>query len=246
MECVSSNTSLVLHVLTQPLQFRTAWTVDPITGVYSSNVPSPTGIAADPPLTSHGTHQAAELGQHLLTLTPPIDAIYSSPYYRCLQTITPYVNLKGSNALIRPEHGIAEYFGSAPFNHPEPANSDVLKAMFPSYDVDYDTVKKASRKGETLTQLYERVAETVRGVVQRCDAEGHRAIVLCTHAAVVIALGRILTGQIPETPDVDDFGAYTCGLSTYRRKEGEDAVGGWTCELNSDCSFLSNGAERGW
>lgn len=118
--------------------------------------------------------------------------------------------------------------------------------MFPAYDVDYDTVKKASRKGETLTQLYERVAETVRGVVQRCDAEGHRAIVLCTHAAVVIALGRILTGQIPETPDVDDFGAYTCGLSTYRRKEGEDAVGAWTCELNSDCSFLSNGAERGW
>jgi len=118
--------------------------------------------------------------------------------------------------------------------------------MFPAYDVDYDTVRKASRKGETLAQLYQRVAETVRGVVERCDAEGQRAIVLCTHAAVVIALGRILTGQIPETPDVDDFGAYTCGLSTYRRKEGEGAVGGWTCELNSDCSFLSSGAERGW
>jgi len=226
--------------------FRTAWQVDPITGVYSSTVPSPTGIPADPPLTSHGTQQAAEMGQHLLTLDPPIDAVYSSPYYRCLQTITPFVNLRGDDTLIRPEAGIAEYFGSAPFDHPQPADPAVLREMFPAYDVSYESVRKASRKGETLTQLYERVAETMRGVVERCDAEGHRAVVLCTHAAVVIALGRILTGRIPETPDVDDFGAFTCGLSTYRRGPGRDAVGGWTCELNSDCSFLRNGAERGW
>ena len=187
-----------------------------MTGVYSATVRSPTGIAADPPLTSHGTRQADELARHLLSLDPPIDTVYSSPYYRCLQTITPFANLK--NAKILPEKGISEWFGSAPFDHPQPAPTEVLKPMFPAYCVDYVSAQTPSRKGETLPQLYERIAATVRDIVERCDAEGKRAIVLCTHAAVVIALGRILTGNVPESPDVDDFQAFTCGLSVYYRK----------------------------
>lgn len=222
----SQASSLTLN----PKQFRTAWTVDPTTGVYSSSIRTPTGIAADPPLTSHGSLQADELGRHLTTLEPPIDAVYSSPYYRCLQTISPFVKLRqrqqkekdtsSSQDLatsIRPDHGIAEWFGAAPFQHPRPASSEVLKSMFPAYSLDYASTKAASDKGETLPQLYERVASAMRAIVERCDEEGHRAIVLCTHAAVVIALGRVLTGDMPETPDVDDFQAYTCGLSTYRR-----------------------------
>ncbi len=76
-----------------------------------------------------------------------------------------------------------------------------------------------------MDQLYERLAKTLRAIVDRCDAEGQRAIVLCSHAAAVIALGRILTGNMPETVDVDDFQAYTCGLSTYRRKDTRDSKG---------------------
>lgn len=164
--------------------------------------------------------------------------MYSSPFYRCLQTITPFVELKqrqlshsdsgaaGSTSssqhatatTILPENGIAEWFGAAPFDHPQPAPAEVLKPMFPAYCVDYVPAQTPSRKGETLAQLYERIATTVRAIVERCDAEGKRAIVLCTHAAVVIALGRILTGKVPEDPEVDDFQAFTCGLSVYRRK----------------------------
>ncbi|KAG9254953.1 histidine phosphatase superfamily [Emericellopsis atlantica] len=224
--------------------FRTAWSVDHKTGVYSSSVRSPTGIAADPPLTSHGTQQAAELASHLITLRPAIDAVYSSPYYRCLQTITPYVELAGRDTLIRPEHGIAEWFGAAPFDHPQPADAETLKGMFPAYDMDYVSTRQASRRGETLPQLYERVAVAVQALIAKADVEGHRAIVLCSHAAVVIALGRILTRDIPDEPDRVDFKAFTCGLSTYRRRGGDDDA--WDCELNSDCSFLTHGEERGW
>ncbi|KAG7152478.1 Transcription factor tau 55 kDa subunit like protein [Verticillium longisporum] len=74
--------------------FRSNWLVDPATGDYSSSIRSPTGIASDPALTAHGVDQAKELGAHLLTVSPPIEAVYSSPYYRCLQTITPFVELK--------------------------------------------------------------------------------------------------------------------------------------------------------
>ena len=206
--------------------------MDPVTGVYSSSIRTPTGIAADPPLTSHGTLQADELGRHLLTLDPPIDAVYSSPYYRCLQTIAPFVELRRQRspssendaaASIRPEHGIAEWFGAAPFDHPRPASAETLKPMFPAYSLDYASTRAASSKGETLPQLYERIASALRAIVEQCDAQGHRAIVLCTHAAVVIALGRVLTGDMPDTPDVEDFQAYTCGLSTYRRKGTTEA-----------------------
>merc|ERR1711939_357212 len=71
--------------------FRSNWVVDPKTGEYSTSVPSPTGIASDPELAGYGVAQSKELASHLLTVSPPIERIYSSPFYRCIQTITPTV-----------------------------------------------------------------------------------------------------------------------------------------------------------
>lgn len=124
-----------------------------------------------------------------------------------------------------PEHGIREWFGSAPFDHPEPAAPGVLKTMFPSYDESYVSTVRPSRKGETLEQLQERITKALRGIIEQCDADGTRAIVLCSHAAVIILIGRILTGLVPESVDVDDFHAYTCGLSVYGRSTGGAAEG---------------------
>ncbi|CCT65907.1 related to transcription initiation factor [Fusarium fujikuroi] len=257
--------------------FRSGWSVDPLTGVYTGFIRSPTGIPADPALTSHGVSQSKEMGKHLMTLDPPIDAVYSSPYYRCLQTITPFIELKqqqlndqpgirgSAAARIRPEHGIGEFFGAAPFDHPVPAPSKRLKELFPAFDEDYSSAITPSRKGETINDLYGRVAAAVRAIIERCDAEGHRAVVLCTHAAVVITLGRILTGRIPKAVEEEDFHAFTCGLSTYRRRgpgpkrtttlgpnesrppiSDLSPVGEWQCEIDSDCGFLTSGEERGW
>jgi len=52
-------------------------------------ITSPTGIPSDPPLAAHGTEQARELMAHLIKLDPKIDKIYSSPFYRCLETVNP-------------------------------------------------------------------------------------------------------------------------------------------------------------
>lgn len=297
----------VLTVLIVGAQFRSSWLVDPATGTYSAYIPSPTGIPADPALTSHGVGQARELGRHLMTLDPPIEAVYSSPFYRCLQTLDPFMrNLELQKqrdraahvASIRPEHGIREWFGSAPFSHPQPAATAVLKPLFPAIDESYEAVVVPSPHGETLAQLQERVGLALRGIIGQCDAQGARSALLCTHAAVVIVLGRILTGQVPDSVDAEDFDAYTCGLSVFQREEsgcgegsggkastsadssgksGQHAhyqplsggveyptrsiptvltkrladatagfIGGWHCELNSDCSFLGGGQERGW
>ncbi|KAL8385668.1 hypothetical protein RB599_007515 [Gaeumannomyces hyphopodioides] len=329
---------------------------------YTATIRSPTGIANDPALTAHGLDQARELGRHLLTVEPPIERIYSSPFYRCLQTIEPFAraaqtgsNSSGggggsssssSDAMLQPppsplkvrvESGVAEWFGAAPFAHPSPAPLGVLAGLFPDMlDEAYRPEVVPPSRGESIAELHDRVALAAARIIERCDGEGARSVVICTHAAAVIALGRVLTGHMPDdVVGADDFGAFTCGLSVYRRRaaaagpeeEGEgggvgaageeetasardarataakapttsdDAVpvgtqklgdlptgqkaqlgvrqqesaaaaqevrssiprervdawmggrgvgGGWICESNSDCSFLSGGCERGW
>ncbi|KAL8347045.1 hypothetical protein RB601_003363 [Gaeumannomyces tritici] len=345
--------------------FRSSWTVDPSTGKYTATIRSPTGIANDPALTAHGLDQARELGRHLLAVEPPIERIYSSPFYRCLQTIEPFARAAqaGSSSSssssdaaappqppsaalkVRVEPGVAEWFGAAPFAHPAPAPPEVLAGLFPDMlDGAYRAEVVPPSRGESVAELHDRVALAAARIIGRCDAEGARAVVVCTHAAAVIALGRVLTGRMPDdVAGADDFGAFTCGLSVYRRRAGaaagekgedegeggggvgaagkeeeeetapardarataaaktpttsDDAVpvgtqkpgdvttgqevqlelrqqesaaaaqevrssiprervdawrggrgvgGGWICESNSDCSFLSGGCERGW
>ncbi|KAI2782831.1 phosphoglycerate mutase-like protein [Daldinia loculata] len=291
--------------------FRSPWAVDPSTGNYTASIRSPTGLPTDPALASHGIEQANELAEYLLGLDPPIEQVYSSPYYRCMQTIQPFIrklrhlqtqsagNVSGDpHSEIRVDLGLSEWYGLAHFDHPSSAPLNKLQSLFPELDASYASSPAPSRRGETLPQLHDRVAEAIDFIIRRSDQEGHKAVLVCTHAAVVIALGRVLTGQAEK-----DFGAFTCGLSKYRRRrsaiqasieskckaETDDLIpaarvdgeireaktdpasnvdlqphdsispdlgslgrvcsglyGGWTCELDSECSFLRGGEERGW
>ncbi|KAI1374567.1 phosphoglycerate mutase-like protein [Hypoxylon crocopeplum] len=298
--------------------FRSSWSVDPSTGNYTASIRSPTGLPTDPALTSHGFKQANELATHLLQADPPIDQVYSSPYYRCMQTIQPFVhNLRRiqtqtsrnvseeSPVKIRVDSGLSEWYGLAHFEHPSSAPLNELQRFFPELDPSYTSSLAPSRHGESLSQLHDRVAKVIDSIIRRSDQEGHKAVLVSTHAAVVIALGRVLTGRMEK-----DFGAFTCGLSKYKRQEsntgqfsissggktgskttapaalGERRIrearskvhtepdpaghvdlhpqvsrwsdlgssgrgvtglyGGWSCELDSDCSFLHGGEERGW
>ncbi|KAK0623515.1 histidine phosphatase superfamily [Immersiella caudata] len=288
--------------------FRTTWFVDHLTGTYSSNIRTPTGGPADPALTAHGCDQARQLGDRLLAADPPIERVYSSLYYRCLQTIEPFVrkvssgspdmstpgaSADGGGALqVRGETGIGEWYGSANFEHPIPQTSEVLESHFPALlDHTYKPAVVPTRMGEGVDLLHDRVAATMEALIPECDRDGVRAVLLCTHAAVVIALGRVLTGNMPDSVDTEDFKAFTCGLSVYRRRDrdpssdakgqgatvaannrssvaddtsaanahnagpnihcaewrgGRGVSGGWEILLDSDCSFLSSGEERGW
>lgn len=207
--------------------------VDPRTGQYSAAIRSPTGIPVDPELTAHGVDQAKELAAHLMTVDPPVEQVYSSPYYRCLQTVEPFVSLQaeqppridGANPpgsagqfKIRGEAGLGEWYGSAPFEHPTSASPEVLQGLFPAFDAAYRPAVAPPRWGESVEELHDRVAQAVNSIIEQCDRQGLRAVLLCTHAAVVIALGRVLTGHMPHSVEVEDFGAFTCGLSVYRRR----------------------------
>ncbi|KAL2074702.1 hypothetical protein VTL71DRAFT_8481 [Oculimacula yallundae] len=264
--------------------FRSNWVVDPKTGEYSTSIPSPTGIASDPSLAGYGVVQSKELASHLTTLSPPIERIYSSPFYRCIQTITPTVDLLASTpspsttpetTQVRGENGIGEWYGMARFDHPSPAEPALLKKLFPHYNESYKPAIKPSVNGETIDELHDRTAYALHRIIEQSDREGVKAVVLCTHAATLIAIGRALTGRMPEDIAEEDFRPFTCGVSTFvRRKKdsssssGEDGVkawdgpesvipkvdwrggkgvgGGWDMTVSGDCSFLSGGEERGW
>lgn len=172
----------------------------------------------------------------------------------------------------RADAGLSEWYGQAHFEHPTSAPLDDLSGLFADLDVDYVSSPAPHRRGESIPQLYKRVASCIEAIIAQCDREGRKAVLISTHAAVVIVLGRLLTASVPDDTTVEDFKAFTCGLSKYRRqtadqdshllldsrgpsrpKDGKPHQGSdfelstrWVCEANSDCSFLSGGEERGW
>lgn len=127
-----------------------------------------------------------------------------------------------------------------------------------------------SVNGESISDLHDRTAYALHKIIERSDKEGVKAIIICSHAATILAIGRALTGCMPENVEEQDFRPFTCGLSKFVRKtdaplrqvhewkgpedqipkidwrNGKGVAGGWRCELNGDCSFLSGGEERGW
>ncbi|PLN78999.1 phosphoglycerate mutase family protein [Aspergillus taichungensis] len=299
---------------------RLNWTINFQTGEYKSQFPTPTGNPADPTLTSHGVRQSRELADHLVSerVVPKPFRVYSSPFYRCLQTIQPSVEaLKGRQAQtqtrdesgidegavfdVRVENGVGEWFGPTSFfHHPSPSPASTLKTHFPTILPDTITPQHQpnvipSTRGETIAQLHDRLATALSSIIADVDAEvaaheqatgshSSKAILICSHAAPLIATGRALTGNMPDDPDVEDFNVFTAGLSTFRRRAlpveggahgssdsdkdtsslapgtkltkdtitvplwrgGRGVGGGWDCVANGDCSFLSEGAERGW
>ncbi|KAK2873521.1 hypothetical protein FQN49_002299 [Arthroderma sp. PD_2] len=215
------------------------------TGTYHAHYPTPTGIPVDPTLTGPGVKQSHELAAHVSSaeFKPKPCRIYCSPFYRCLQTIQPTVEAlkdlqkhekKGNVDLdVRMENGLGEWFGSSSFfTHPSPASFDLLEPLFPALiSSSYTAHVRPSPSGETISQLHDRVATTLEAIIADVDSEIDEyerthpedvqesyAIIICAHAAPLIAMGRTLTGHMPDDSSTEDFKVFTAGLSTFRRR----------------------------
>ena len=102
-----------------------------------------------------------------------------------------------------------------------------------------------------IVELHARVRRALDHIVTTLDNESDqpKTVLICSHAATIIAAGRVLTGEMPDDPDEDDFQCFTAGLSKFVRRSMDPetgVAGNWDCVLNSETSFLSGGAERGW
>ncbi|KAL2871870.1 phosphoglycerate mutase family protein [Aspergillus lucknowensis] len=237
---------------------RLNWTIDYKTGKYTSQFPTHTGNPSDPTLTSHGVSQAQELAAHIVSerVSPKPWRVYSSPFWRCLQTIQPSVEVlsaakreegKGQRRMkgvddaaefeIRVENGLGEWFGSTTFfDHPTPPTLSILTSLPTKPPFTLNTTRKdpllyTSTRGESISQLHNRLAAALSGIIAEVDAEvaavesslppeqrTSKAILICSHAAPLIAIGRVLTGHMPADSSEEDFFVFTAGLSTFRRR----------------------------
>ncbi|ORY76646.1 histidine phosphatase superfamily, partial [Protomyces lactucae-debilis] len=215
--------------------------------------PSPTGIDADPSLSAHGTAQSLQLADHLCTTGGhgPIDKIYSSPFYRCVQTIA--YTARASHQQIHIENGIGEWYGVVSHrtaSHPSPATVSHLQRLFPPLSSHCKLIHEGyqaqcvpSTRGESMADIHARAKHAIDLIIADAEAAGCKTILLCTHAATNIALGRALCGDATRTIPTP-----CASVAVYLRKEAyvPGRLGGWQVERLGDCSFLEDGAERDW
>jgi len=221
----------------------------------TTNWKSVTGLSRDPPLAAFGEEQAREVASYFMSL--PEDqrptAIFSSPYYRCLQTSKPTAVALGIP--IYAEHGLSEWYSPAEPGtglHPRPSSASALQAYFPEIDDSWSSVWYPSRKGETVPALHDRLAGFL-GVfvpeVHRRFAGVHKRILVLSHAATVLALAHELVGDRELS-----FRAACCSLTVVDRKDaGAEAAGDraarrtdWTARLLGDGGHLKEGPQRAW
>ena len=112
----------------------------------------------------------------------------------------------------------SEWYGLARFAHPSPASPSLLQNLFQSYNSEYEPSLIPSSSGESLPTLHDRCAYALNFIVSNADIEDassseglakETSILICTHAATMIAIGRTLTGRMPDDACVEDFKTYT-------------------------------------
>ncbi|KIK71047.1 hypothetical protein GYMLUDRAFT_33162 [Collybiopsis luxurians FD-317 M1] len=211
---------------------------------------SPTGLPRDPPLTAFGVSQAQELADYFSTLDqdqrPTL--LFSSPYYRCLQTSQPIAKTLGLPIFV--EHGLSEWYSpAAPGTglHPRPASASVLKAYFDEVDAQtWSSIHYPSRKGEDVNQVHYRTKVVLSDLISEVEARfpDHKRVLLVSHAATVIALARELAGDRKLSLRVG-----CCSLSEFvRRKDGVvgSARSQWEMKRGAEADFLTGGIQRDW
>ncbi|KAJ3544948.1 hypothetical protein NM688_g5686 [Phlebia brevispora] len=209
---------------------------------------SETGLPRDPPLAAFGHTQAKELADFFLSLPEEErpTAIFSSPYYRCLQTSKPVS--EALNLPIYTEHGLCEWYSPVQPGtglHPRPAQATTLRQWFPEIDPSWKSIWYPSRKGEDVDECHDRTAGFLEAFVPEVEqrfGQQHKRILLVSHAATIIALNHSLLGdrQIP-------MRIGCCSLSVMKRKESAPKIeGGWVALKIGDGSHMKEGATREW
>lgn len=203
-------------------------------------------VARDPPLTAHGDEQARDLAAFFAAMPEDErpELVVSSPYSRCITTILPTVERLGIELVVEP--GLSEWFApvwpETSGQHPSPRRAEHVQRHFAGVSTRWTPLLYPDPRGETVRDVHERVYECFRRIEARLDAWGIRRVLLVSHAASIIALGRMLLSDGDVGRATQPVRAGTASVSKYTR--GADAR--WTQVYNGNTSFLPGGSEREW
>ncbi|KAF8682437.1 Phosphoglycerate mutase-like protein [Rhizoctonia solani] len=221
--------------------FRLSWV--------TSNWTSPTSTKKDPPLAAYGVAQAADLAKYIKSLPEEQrpSLLFSSPYYRCLQTSNPSSEILDLPIYV--EHGLSEWYSPViPGTglHPRPHDATTLKQYFPSIDPSWESIYYPDRHGETVKGVHDRCAEFLDALVARIEQHPtlskHKSILLVSHAATCAALVRHLVND-RELP----IRVGTCTLSILERNNNSSDGPKWIPQGTlAGADFLPGGVERDW
>jgi transcription factor C subunit 7 len=146
----------------------------------------------------YGLTQADALAEFLATNDPRPERVFSSAFYRCIQTAVPTAARLGVPVAL--EHGVGEWYSTVNPDtglHPRPSTVSHLSRHFPpsSLDLEYQPTVFPSRKGESLKDLQDRADLFVETWTSRVEDvyPKAKAVVIFAHAASVIALGRAVS-----------------------------------------------------
>lgn len=180
------------------------------------------------------------------TLTSVVCA--NSPLYRCLQTATPLAN--ALDLPISIEHGVGEFYLSITRGlHPRALQASELVQHCPRIDPLHQSLVYPSQRGESMVGVHDRANDVLTKLisqVERNDTQNEiKHVVIFTHAATLIAMGRALTND-PDLP----IRSGTCSIGKYKRlltaKDQRGGLGIWEQTMNGETSFLEGGEERHW
>eukprot|EP01103_Thecamoeba_quadrilineata_P017926 TRINITY_DN6577_c0_g1_i1.p1 TRINITY_DN6577_c0_g1~~TRINITY_DN6577_c0_g1_i1.p1 ORF type:complete len:261 (+),score=27.90 TRINITY_DN6577_c0_g1_i1:80-784(+) len=198
--------------------------------------PLPTGLKNDPPISAVGRSQAKELAVYLKDKS--IDRIYSSPFYRVLETVYPFV--EESNTPLFVDYTMTEWYGAAHGHYLPCASLDELKKLFPLLNIqDHKSVIPLPEGTETAQECHVRVKKGLDLLIGKLDAETNppRRILLSGHAASAICAtrGLLKDARYPVRCGV-------CSISHLVRQQDRT----WKIVSNGDCSHLSEEEQRHW
>ncbi|CCF56750.1 hypothetical protein KAFR_0B04530 [Kazachstania africana CBS 2517] len=206
----------------------------------------PTGIDSDVPLAEHGRDQAVELANFIKTLENKPEIIFTSPFYRCLETSEPIQ--EALNVPIYTDRGIGEWYKPDRDIIPVPATDKQLLKFFPWINVNWEDTLIPSDKGETEADVFDRCSEFLPKFIKRLESTFPKVstILLVTHAATKAALGMNLLKFPNARVPIDGKGTVirnaSCSLDEYTRVNDDT----WDIVMNGNTLFLKNGEEMNW
>ncbi|SCU81652.1 LAFA_0C06370g1_1 [Lachancea sp. 'fantastica'] len=223
--------------------------------------PPPTGVDSDVPLAEHGVKQAKELAHYIMSIENQPELLFSSPFYRCLQTCEPIADLL--ELPIHVERGVGEWYKPDRKVIPEPASYAILNNFFPGkLSPSWDPTVIPSGKGETEQDIFNRCREFWPKFISRVESEfpSVETILIMTHAATKIALGMNLLGFDNAREAIDADGTTlrsgSCSLDKFElitgNISGEELVEvpfenrKWHLTMNGNTEFLADGEEMHW
>lgn len=205
-------------------------------------------VPRDPPLTARGEEQIHDLAAFFEGLPPDEkpQLVLSSPYTRCIRTALPTAERLSLELCIEP--GLAEWFGPVwpPESglHPSPRAAEHVVSHFPRVSTRWTPLLYPDPRGESIPGVHARAQAVMQRIDARCQEWGVERLLIVSHAATIIALGRMLQtqGSYEDVRD-RDIRAGTASVSKYVRSSPHEV---WRQVYNGNTSFLPHGEERAW